>query len=76
MYNRFQTGIANKKDSNDLLNPKSPDYIGKDLYKFIPDSAEIMKGLYKGAVQEDIKSKTIPRLPGETPAQYKKRIGG
>ena len=76
MYNRFQTGIANKKDSNDLLNPKSPDYIGKDLYKFIPDSAEIMKGLYIGVVQEDIKSKTIPRLPGETPAQYKKRIGG
>ena len=76
MYNRFQTGIANKKSSNDLLNPKSPDYIGKDLYKFIPDSAEIMKGLYTGVVQEDIKSKTIPRLPGETPAQYKKRIGG
>ena len=76
MYNRFQTGIANKKDSNDLLNPKSSDYIGKDLYKFIPDSAEIMKGLYTGVVQEDIKSKTIPRLPGETPAQYKKRIGG
>ena len=76
MYNRFQTGIANKKSSNDLLNPKSPDYIGKDLYKFIPDSAEIMKGLYIGVVQEDIKSKTIPRLPGETPAQYKKRIGG
>ena len=76
MYNRFQTGIANKKDSNDLLNPKSSDYIGKDLYKFIPDAEEIMKGFYTGVGQEDIKSKTIPRLPGETPAQYKKRIGG
>ncbi|HUS48840.1 MAG TPA: hypothetical protein VMZ91_01635, partial [Candidatus Paceibacterota bacterium] len=76
MYSRFQTGIVNKKNTDDLLNPKSPDYIAKDLYKFIPDSAEIMKGLYKGVVQEEIKSKTIPRLPGETPAQYKKRIGG
>lgn len=76
MYIRFQDGISNKKNTNDLLNPKSPDYIGKDLYKFIPDSAEIMKGLYTGVVQEDIKSKTTPRLPGETPAQYKKRIGG
>ena len=76
MYSRFQTGIVNKKNTDDLLNPKSPDYIAKDLYKFIPDSTEIMKGLYKGVVQEEIKSKTIPRLPGETPAQYKKRIGG
>ena len=76
MYSRFQNGIANKKNTNDLLNPKSPDYIAKDLYKFIPDSAEIMKGLYKGIVKEDIKSKVIPRLPGETPDQYKKRIGG
>lgn len=75
MYTRFQDGIANKKNTNDLLNPKSPDYIAKDLYKFIPSSAEIMKGLYKGVVQEDIKSKTIPKLPGETPAQYEKRIG-
>jgi hypothetical protein len=42
---RFQQGISQNKNTNDLLNPKSNDYIGKDLYKFIPDSAEIMKGL-------------------------------
>ena len=75
MYSRFQNGIATKKNTNDLLNPKSPDYIAKDLYKYIPDSAEIMKGLYQGAVQQDIKKVTTQRLPGESVADYKKRIG-
>ena len=75
MYSRFQNGIATKKNTNDLLNPKSPDYIAKDLYKFIPDSADIMKGLYQGAVQQDIKKVTTQRLPGESVADYKKRIG-
>jgi len=75
MYSRFQNGIATKKNTNDLLNPKSPDYIAKDLYKYIPDSAEIMKGLYQGAVQQDIKKVTTQRLPGESIADYKKRIG-
>jgi hypothetical protein len=75
MYSRFQNGLSNKKNANDLLNAKSPDYIGKDLYKFIPDSAEIMKGLYQGAVQQDIKKVTTQRLPGESVADYKKRIG-
>mgnify|MGYP007073087587 CR=1 FL=1 len=75
MYNRFQNGIAIKKNTNDLLNPKSADYIGKDIYKFIPDSAEIMKGLYQGVAQQDIKKVTIQRLPGESVSDYKKRIG-
>ena len=75
MYSRFQNGIATKKNTNDLLNPKSPDYIAKDLYKYIPDSAEIMKGLYQGVVQQDIKKVTTQRLPGESVADYKKRIG-
>ena len=75
MYSRFQNGLANKKSANDLLSAKSPDYIGKDLYKFIPDSADIMKGLYQGAVQQDIKKVTTQRLPGESVADYKKRIG-
>jgi hypothetical protein len=75
MYSRFQNGITTKKNTNDLLNPKSPDYIAKDLYKYIPDSAEIMKGLYQGAVQQDIKKVTTQRLPGESVADYKKRIG-
>jgi hypothetical protein len=34
-----------------------------------------MKGLYQGAVQQDIKKVTIQRLPGESVADYKKRIG-
>ena len=75
MYSRFQNGITTKKNTNDLLNPKSPDYIAKDLYKFIPDSADIMKGLYQGAVQQEIKKVTTQRLPGESVADYKKRIG-
>lgn len=75
MYSRFQNGIATKKNTNDLLNPKSPDYIAKDLYKYIPDSAEIMKGLYQGVVQQDIKKVTTQRLPGESITDYKKRTG-
>jgi hypothetical protein len=75
MYSRFQSGITNKKNTNDLLNPKSTDYIGKDLYKFIPDSEEIMKGLYQGVVQQEIKKVTTQRLPGEPIEVYKKRIG-
>jgi hypothetical protein len=75
MYSRFQSGITNKKNTNDLLNPKSTDYIGKDLYKFIPDSEEIMKGLYQGVVQQEIKKLTTQRLPGEPIEVYKKRIG-
>jgi hypothetical protein len=75
MYSRFQNGIAQKKSTNDLLNPKSTDYIGKDLYKFIPDSEQIMKGLYLGVAQQDIKANTIQRLPGESVSDYKKRIG-
>jgi hypothetical protein len=75
MYSRFQTGIENKKTTNDLLNVRSPDYIGKDLYKFIPDSAEIMKGLYQGVSQQEVKKVTTQRLPGESVADYKKRIG-
>jgi len=75
MYSRFQNGLANKKNANDLLSAKSPDYIGKDLYKFIPDSAEIMKGLYQGVAQPEVKKTTTQRLPGESVADYKKRIG-
>ena len=75
MYNRFQNGIATKKNTNDLLNPKSPDYIAKDLYKYIPDSADIMKGLYQGVSQQEVKKVTTQRLPGESIADYKKRIG-
>lgn len=75
MYSRFQNGLASKKSANDLLNSKSPDYIGKDLYKFIPDSADIMKGLYQGVVQPNIQKTTSQRLPGESVADYKKRIG-
>lgn len=75
MYGRFQKGIAEKKNTNDLLNPRSNDYIGKDLYKFIPDSEEIMKGLYQGVAQPEVKKATTQRLPGESVADYKKRIG-
>jgi hypothetical protein len=75
MYSRFQNGIAIKKNTNDLLNPKSPDYIAKDLYKYIPDSADIMKGLYQGVSQQEVKKVTTQRLPGESVADYKKRIG-
>ena len=76
MYKRFNQGIQEKKNTADLLNPKSKEYIAKDLIKFIPDSAEIMKGLYQGvAVNEEIKSKTPQRLPNESVADYLKRIG-
>lgn len=76
MYKRFNDGIEKKLNVNDLLNPKSKEYIAKDLIKFIPDSAEIMKGLYKGVKQnEEIKSKTVQRLPNESVADYLKRIG-
>ena len=76
MYKRFNQGIQNKKNTEDLLNPKSKDYIAKDLIKFIPDSAEIMKGLYQGvSVNQEIQSKTPQRKPNETVADYLKRIG-
>ncbi len=75
MYNRFLKGLDENKNSDDLLNPKSPNYIAKDLYKFIPDSAEIMKGLYLN-INTEPKSDTIQRLPNESPEEYLKRIGG
>lgn len=75
MYGRFQKGISENKNTNDLLNPRSNDYIAKDLYKFIPDSEEIMKGLYQGVAQQETKKITTQRLAGESVADYKKRIG-
>lgn len=75
MYQRFQKGLNENKNSFDLLNPKSPEYIAKDLYRFIPDSATIMKGLYQGIKKEEPLENVIPRKSGESIEQYQKRIG-
>jgi hypothetical protein len=34
-----------------------------------------MKGLYQGVSQQEVKKVTTQRLPGESVADYKKRIG-
>lgn len=73
MYKRYVNGLASGKDSDDLLNNKSKDYIAKDANKFKPtredferqasDFKKRMKGYDK-------------KLPGETIEEYKKRVLG
>jgi hypothetical protein len=65
------------KSISGLLNPDSPDYIGKDLTTFVKTPQEIMQ-----TMTQNMKTQAQPTDPskarqqGESPADYLKRIKG
>jgi len=79
---QFQAGIDAGKSPDDLLNPSSKDFIGRDVGQYTYSSKQAIdltignatgktSGFVKNPDQEVVK-----RLPGESAADYLKRSGG
>lgn len=76
----IEDGKKAGKSPAQLLNPESPDYVGKALSSFVKSGRQIMKE--KAGRMRPQPSVTpaptptpLPRQPGEKPADYLKRIG-
>lgn len=69
------------KSAQELLNPDSPDYMGKSITQYVRSNQQIMKDLVKSqakvapSVPEKAANPPTPRQPGESAANYLKRIG-
>lgn len=61
------------KDPSSLLNPNSPDYVGNEISRFQSGSQRRAAGI-AASVNEALDPKKA-RKPGETPAEYLKRMG-
>lgn len=84
MQERFDAGRAANIPANDLLSPASKDYIGKDLAQF-QISKEQQRAAFRQMIQGTVQPLTpaqvptevpSPRQPGESAADYLRRIGG
>lgn len=76
MQKRFKKQISEGKDYNDLLNPRSPDYILKEPDKFALSFQEQIKlvGEQMRQDQPELSEISPPKkLAGETVAQYEAR---
>ena len=90
MRDAFQRGIAAGKSPDDLLSPTSKDFLIKDLTRYTApdmfgtDADALLSGTPQlapmpPALGEDgqpaAPKRVEPRKPGETPAEYAKRMG-
>lgn len=77
-YQNYEDQIKNGKTPAQLLTPDSPDYLGKYIVNFQKSASDIMKARanqFKPPQRIAIPGLTnaVPRLPGETIEQYRKR---
>jgi hypothetical protein len=76
----YSAGKQKGKSARELLDPDSPDYVGKIVPQFMKSPAEIMKAQMESL--RGTKPQTVPvnperqRKPGESPGDYLKRMGG
>lgn len=74
MLSQFITKRQSGISAQELLDPKSKNYIGKSITNYIPTKAQIEDSLTNSLKLEQNK-KYPPRLPNETSTDYLKRIG-
>ena len=75
LHKRYLQKLSEGFQSNDLLSYTSENYIAKDIKNYLPKTSDI-----NSTIEEMVNSKKlnvtdiIPKLEGETPQQYIKRI--
>ena len=72
----YKTQRQSGKTPQDLLNPDSKDYLGKQIGKFVRSPQEILKGMTEAAQGTPPEKAVPPRGEGESAADYLKRIKG
>lgn len=69
------------KTSSQLLDPDSPEYLGKNIRQYVRSNKQVIKDLIKtGSPSGDVApsptpAQVEPRKPGESAADYLKRLG-
>jgi hypothetical protein len=69
----YQKQRGTGKSAAELLDPESPDYLGKRIRSYVRGPQDIMKDVLQSATQAP--GTAIPRKPGESAADYLKRTG-
>ena len=70
---RYLSGLAQGAEPSDLLSYTSENYIAKDIKNYLPKTSDLGNIIIDMAKENNI-TNAIPRLEGETPQQYFKRI--
>lgn len=75
MYKKFNEGLKNNLLPSDLLNPKSNNYIAKDILNYAPTKSDLRNALLNYAKEKE--QEVAPDIPmrkkGETYEQWRQR---
>ena len=75
LHKRYLQKLSEGFQSNDLLSYTSENYIAKDIKNYLPKTSDINSTIEEMVTSKKINvTDIIPKLEGETPQQYIKRI--
>jgi len=74
--NEYDRLIREGKTPEQLTDPNSKDYLGKEIFKYKKTPMEIIRSRVRGFMQKSNAPAAVPKNEDESAADYLKRIGG